>query len=425
MTPKKKLPITLARPEHTLSRSLVDDDALWVLRRLRRSGYLAYIVGGAVRDILLGREPKDFDIGTNARPSEVKALFRNCRLIGRRFRLAHVFFRRKGAPDKIVEVTTFRGLEKMEDDSHLTSEDRDKTGAVFGSPEDDAMRRDFTINALLYNFDDFSIIDYAGGLSDLESKKIRLIGEPDERFSEDPVRMLRAIEFAARLGFTIERKTASGIKANAHLISESSPARLRDEVRQMQHLGIVGEVFREASRLGLFEHLYPEVEVSDGIYHLLKPLDDESKKGRSQQEYRYIAALALPTVVNHYPLTGEARLDEAAPAITEVVTPLCARYQISAHIRHQAKEIILSCYRFAKGKHYRAKGKFARRKDFAEAWEFYSLWAAFDDSQSSAAGYWGSYLEERNTPLDQKKKPRKRSGRRRRRPSKRGAPPTS
>mgnify|MGYP001191858012 CR=1 FL=1 len=423
MTQKKKLPIVLKRPEHTLSRSLVDDDALWVLRKLRRSGFLAYIVGGAVRDILLGREPKDFDIGTDARPSEVKALFRNCRLIGRRFRLAHVYFRRKGLPDKIVEVTTFRGLEKMEDDSHLTPEDRDKTGAVFGTPQDDAMRRDFTINALLYNFDDFSIIDYTGGLSDLEKKKIRLIGAPDERFSEDPVRMLRAIEFAARLGFTIERKTASGIKANARRISEASPARLRDEVRQMQHLGIVGDVFKEAAHLGLLEHLYPEIVELEGIYPLLKPLDGAGSGGRPAQEFRYIAALALPTVIKNYPLTGDARLDEAAPAISETVTPLCARYQISAHIRHQAKEIILSCYRFAKGRHYRAKGKFSRRKDFNEAWEFYSLWADFDSSQSEAANYWRSYLQDRETPAEQRKKPRRRSGRRRR-PARKNTPAT-
>src|ERR671927_432652 len=215
-------PRIVPRAEHTLSRSNIDPDALKVLYRLRQADYIAYLVGGSVRDLLLGRRPKDFDIGTSAHPYQVKKLFRNCWIIGRRFRLAHVKF-----GNKVIEVATFRrqlepGEEVVQDGvpapDPTTSEGqhlihRDNT---FGTPEEDAFRRDFTINALFYDIATFSIIDYVGGLEDLQARVIRSIGDPEVRFLEDPVRMLRAIALAARLGFAIEPTLLQSIRALRH-----------------------------------------------------------------------------------------------------------------------------------------------------------------------------------------------------------------
>src|SRR3954464_6832 len=203
-------PVIVPRAEHPISRSQVDADALKVLYRLHQNGYVAYLVGGSVRDLLLGRHPKDFDIGTSAHPYQVKKLFRNCWIIGRRFRLAHVKF-----GQKVIEVATFRrqlapGEEVVAEGvpapdpstaegRHLVHHDN-----TFGTPEEDPFRRDFTVNALAYDIADFSIIDYVGGLEDLAARVVRSIGDPEVRIHEDPVRMLRAVALASRLGFTID-----------------------------------------------------------------------------------------------------------------------------------------------------------------------------------------------------------------------------
>jgi poly(A) polymerase len=215
-------PRVLARSEHPVSRSLIDKNALKVLYRLQSAGYKAYLVGGGVRDLMLGRKPKDFDVVTDARPNEIRRVFRNARIIGRRFRLAHVLFQ-----EGVVEVSTFRrvptpaetraaaastaedpqtGEQRAPRDLLITSDN------TFGNPREDAFRRDFTVNALFYNIADFTLIDYTGGVDDLQRRLIRAIGDPDVRFQEDPVRMLRACEFAARLGFGIEHHTQEAIE---------------------------------------------------------------------------------------------------------------------------------------------------------------------------------------------------------------------
>src|SRR5512141_1491471 len=203
-------PRIVSRAEHSLSRRDVDPDALKVLYRLRQFDYAAYLVGGSVRDLLLGRRPKDFDIGTSAHPYQIKKLFRNCWIIGRRFRLAHVRF-----GTKVIEVATFRRQvaegEEVVQDGVPAPDPSDPTGALlihrdntFGTPEEDAFRRDFTVNALFYDIASFAVIDYVGGLDDLRAGIIRCIGDPDVRFVEDPVRMMRAIAMAARLDFNID-----------------------------------------------------------------------------------------------------------------------------------------------------------------------------------------------------------------------------
>lgn len=418
---EKPHPVILARPEHPISRKLIDPDALWIMQKLRRGGHVAYLVGGAVRDLMLGREPKDFDIGTDARPSEIKRLFRNCRLIGRRFRLAHLFFRRRGEPDKIIEVSTFRSLRKVDAPEEIPPEDLDLSGNVFGTPEEDAWRRDFTVNALFYDLGDFSVIDHVGGLRDLEGGILRLIGEPADRFDEDPVRMLRAIEFAVRLGFRIEERTAEGIRQNAPRIVQASPARLREELRQMEDRGIVGPVLAEAHRLGLLEPLLPEVEEVEGVFPLLELLDGSAAEGKPAPEWCYVAALVLPTVASRYPISPGADLQQAHEAISGPVESFTGRYQISAHIRHQAREILLSCYRIARGKAYRSKGKFVRKPEFQDAWAFFRCWAHSTKGLEDVVAYWEAYLKG-ESGASQKSEG---SPRRRRRPRRRKRPPAS
>lgn len=412
-----QMPTILQRAEHPLSRSLIDSDALWVMRKLRREGYMAYLVGGAVRDILLGREPKDFDIGTDATPSQLKALFNNSRTIGRRFRIVHVFFKRKGAPEKIIEVSTFRANRPHEAPGDLHPDDRDQSGSAFGTPEEDAFRRDFTVNALFYNVDDFTIIDYAGGLKDLEARTIRLINDPDVRFEEDPVRMLRAIEFSVRLGFSIAPATAEGMRRNAARITEASSARLREELRQMHQKAITGEVLRRAQEFGLLPYLFDSVVPDEATFKLLSHVDTSPAFSGVGAEYAYIAALATTGLNEVAPLTPSTSLEQAHDAVFPLVGTICERYQISSHIRHQARELILCCYRLARGKAYRAKGKFSRRAEFRGALEFYDAWVNALGVDPEALNYWRAYLNPTETekPVAPAKRRRKRRSRRPRR----------
>ncbi|MGX9418519.1 polynucleotide adenylyltransferase PcnB [Vibrio sp. RC27] len=246
----------ITREDHGISRKQISDNALKVLYRLHSSGFEAYLVGGGVRDILLKQEPKDFDIATNATPEQVRKLFRNCRLIGRRFRLAHVMFGRD-----IIEVATFRG-HHQENNSQTSSQSdagmllRDN---VYGSIDEDAERRDFTVNAMYYNIANYSIHDYAGGIEDLEDRLVRMIGDPETRYREDPVRMLRAIRFAAKLDFDIEEETAEPIEDLAPLLSDIPPARLYEESLKMLQSGIGLETYHLMREYGLFQQLFPIV----------------------------------------------------------------------------------------------------------------------------------------------------------------------
>lgn len=238
------------RAQHGISRDAISKNALKVLYRLHNSGFSAYLVGGCIRDLLVGIHPKDFDIATNAQPEQIKQLFNNCRLIGRRFRLAHVHFGRE-----IIEVATFRA-------PHTASTVQNSHGMIlhdneFGSIEEDVLRRDFTINALYYNIADFSIVDFVDGLQDLQNKQLNLIGDPQTRYREDPVRMLRAIRFAAKLGFTIHPHSAKHIVTMGHLLNNVPAARLFEEFSK---LFLTGNAYRTYSLLceyDLFRQLFP------------------------------------------------------------------------------------------------------------------------------------------------------------------------
>ncbi len=279
-------PLVIPRSEHSISRAAISPNALKVLYRLKDAGYQGFLVGGAVRDLLLGITPKDFDVATNALPDEVRRLFRNCRLIGRRFRLAHVHF-----GSEIIEVATFRAAAapEREDAEDLDAEADEGSGAasdlvraapeslqaensthrafdqtgrilrdnIYGTIEEDVWRRDFAANGLYYNIDDFSIWDFVDGVSDVRAHRLKLIGDPETRYREDPVRMLRAVRFAAKLDFSIEPETEAPIGRLAYLLDGVPPARLFDECLKLFLSGFGAKSYRLMKQYGLFEHLFP------------------------------------------------------------------------------------------------------------------------------------------------------------------------
>jgi poly(A) polymerase len=264
--PAGAVPRIVTRSEHPISRNAISANALRVLYRLKDAGYQAFLVGGSVRDLLLGLEPKDFDIATNALPDEVRTLFRNCRLIGRRFRLAHVFF-----GSEIVEVATFRAAhewqpeERDEDEWRAAGEDPERLldargrilrDNVYGTIEEDVWRRDFTANALYYNIADFSLWDFVGGVEDVRARRLRLIGDPVTRYHEDPVRMLRAVRFAAKLSFTLDAATEKPVRELAYLLTHVPPARLFDELLKLFLSGFAAPAFRLLKDYGLVAPLF-------------------------------------------------------------------------------------------------------------------------------------------------------------------------
>jgi len=272
---KAKGPVVYKRPEHCISRKNIDPDALKVLYRLSALGYTAYLVGGGVRDLLMGRTPKDFDVGTSAKPNEVKRAFRNCFLIGRRFRLAHVRF-----GEKVIETATFRQNSQTVGEIIEHAAEGPLEDNTFGTPETDAYRRDFTVNGLFYDIKDFSVIDWVGGMKDIEKKVIRAIGDPDIRFQEDPVRMMRAVKFSARLGFTIERKTLAAMKRHHACILTAAVPRVCEEVFRLFTYGHSAEAFRLMYETGMLGDLLPS---------LAKFIDGD---GRSKSSaFRYLAVL--------------------------------------------------------------------------------------------------------------------------------------
>jgi poly(A) polymerase len=282
-------PTHIARSEHNLSSRNIDSDALKVIRRLHQNEFETYLVGGGVRDLLLERRPKDFDLGTAAHPQQIKKLFRNCWIIGRRFRLAHIKF-----GDKTLEVATFRKQVPPETDTERAAreaeqatrrETADQNGTkarriiprdnTFGTAEEDAFRRDFTINALFYDASDRSILDYVDGMRDIRNRTIRSIGDPNERFLEDPVRMLRAVVLAARLDLTIDPAVSAAIRRHRGEIVHSSPARLVEELYKIGRSGSSERIIRDLGDTGLLSHIAPELDRarSDGLWRSLAALD--------------------------------------------------------------------------------------------------------------------------------------------------------
>ena len=325
---KRKSKVILDRPQHNVSRKDIDPDTLNVLYHLNRHGYTACLVGGAVRDLLLGRKPKDFDVGTTARPNKIRNLFRNSVLIGRRFRLAHIRFGKK-----VIECSTFRKqpepVDATNDEEASLYMHRDN---AYGSPKEDALRRDFTINGIFYDIDSFKIIDYVGGLADLKKKLIRTIGDPDVRFCEDPVRMLRAIRFAARLGFDIDRRSWKSILRNHEEILKASPARLFEEIAKLFVYGAGAESLRYMSKCGLLENLLPGVSsyLSNAkdkgklFWRCIEALDKHNADEQSPSISLVIGTMCFPMFVHavEEQQRGRSRANQLAIA-REIVRDIC------------------------------------------------------------------------------------------------------
>jgi poly(A) polymerase len=425
------VPMVVPRAEHAISRKQIDPDALKVLYRLRQSNFAAYLVGGSVRDLLLGRRPKDFDIGTDAHPYQVKRLFKNCWIIGRRFRLAHVRF-----GPKTIEVATFRrqltaaelatpeephdGI-PLEHAEHTGHHDRmlhrDNT---FGTPEEDAFRRDFTVNALFYDIADFSIIDFTGGLRDLDARVIRSIGDPVERFQEDPVRMIRAVSMASRLDFSIDPPIDAAIAAHGGELARSAPARLVEEIYKLLRAGAAEQAFRMLAERRLLEPIAPELQkrAGDGLWKSLRALDayrrrfDETPDALTNAVL--LGTLLVPLDYDFRPpvvVFSENGRPKKEPALSLGLLPL-ARRDVE-RLRH-----ILSMQRRLLDLHLspRARRTLMHRGPFHEA----LTWLEIHGHAPEALEHWRGFIEAARTFAGEEgadtQPPRRRRRRRRRRP---------
>ena len=328
----------ITRQEHTISRAHISDNALKVLYRLHNHGYNAFLVGGGVRDLLLDKEPKDFDIATNATPEQIKQLFRNCRLIGRRFRLAHIMFGRE-----IIEVATFRGhhQEPEQNQSAQSKEGMLLRDNVYGTVEEDAERRDFTINAMYYNIADYSIHDYANGVKDLKARVIRMIGDPETRYREDPVRMIRAIRFAAKLAMTSDSNTAAPIKELAHLMTGVPAARLFEESLKLLQSGQGWATYQLLREFDLFSSLFPIVaqyftpeqdsDVEQMVEIALKSTDKRINEGKRINPAFMFAAFLWYPLQKHAKELAEARKISHYDAIM-----MASNHILDEQVRHLA-----------------------------------------------------------------------------------------
>ncbi|MEI6860504.1 MAG: polynucleotide adenylyltransferase PcnB [Shewanella sp.] len=394
----------IPRNDHNISRKQMSENAIKVLYRLHKSGFKAYLVGGGVRDILLGLQPKDFDVVTNATPEEIKALFRNCRLIGRRFRLAHIVFGRD-----VIEVATLRGhhVDSEEKISKTNTEGRLLRDNVYGTIDEDAERRDFTVNALYYDISDFSIHSYGGGLHDLESRTIRMIGDPNTRYREDPVRMLRAVRFATKLGMTIEKDTASPIYELAPLLKDIPAARMYEEILKLFFNGQALNNFNMMRDFGLFDSLFPLVNsllvdepegpATKMMQSIMESTDSRVKTGKTVTPAFFYAAILwypLSQRADDIALEGGLSLYDAYyAAMGDVMEQQCRTISIPRRFSTPAKDIWQLQLRFDRNQGTRAF-KFIEHPKFRAAYDLLLLRASAEGgSVAKSAAWWKSFVE--------------------------------
>lgn len=339
-TPLRLKPVIIPRDRHPVSRRDISSAAVKTLYRLHDAGHQAFLIGGGVRDLLLGLQPKDFDIATSATPDEVKRLFGGqCQIIGRRFQLAHVRWGRE-----VIEVATFRANHAEGDDStaRTSADGRILRDNVWGSIEEDAARRDFTINAIYYNIADFSLWDFARGTADLERRVLRLIGDPETRYREDPVRMLRAVRFAAKLEFALAPETAAPIPRLAELLEDMSSHRLYDECQKLFGAGHAAPLLPLLSQYGLFEPLFPEAVLhpaNELWQRTAENTDDRIAEGKGINPAFFFAALLWG------PMQARVRQfeDEGVPPVPAwqqaAMQTLSVQHQRTAIPRHIAQTI--------------------------------------------------------------------------------------
>lgn len=389
---KADVPVVYARPEHCISRKNIDPDALKVLYRLSSLGFTAYLVGGGVRDLLMGRKPKDFDVGTSAKPNDVKKAFRNCFLIGRRFRLAHVRF--EGG--KVIETATFRQNSQTVGEIIEHAAEGPMEDNTFGTPETDAYRRDFTVNGLFYNIDDFSVIDWVGGMKDIEGKVIRSIGDPNIRFREDPVRMMRAVKFAARLGFTIERKTLAAMKRHHACILTAAVPRVCEEVFRLFTYGHSAEAFRMMWECKLLGDLLPElsayIDRSGGRKSVVwKHLAGLDKYELMMSEKGFEVPNGLRAAVL---MTGLYRAEGGEGAGRRVMQTMMQTLKIPKATYFTAVLLLESAGRFASPP-TRGKMRFIHNRDFLDALDYNRIIRRAEGGDEKALNAWADLYEEK------------------------------
>lgn len=395
-------PNIIPHSEHSISRSSISDSALKVLYRLNKAGYAAYLVGGAVRDLLLDRHPKDFDVATDASPEEVRTLFRNSRLIGRRFRLAHIRFGRE-----IIEVATFRAAHEdaHKDHAHQTDEGRIVRDNVYGDIDGDVWRRDLTINALYYNIKDFSIVDYVNGMSDISDRKVRVIGDPEIRYREDPVRMLRALRFVAKLDFEIDVETVAPIAELAPMLDEIPPARLFDEVLKLFHKGHALRSFEVLREHKLFGYLFYQVEEAlnsdDSGYREkmiragLENTDRRVKEGKSVNPaflYAFFLWGALKDTLGTDSMDSMDRIPLVVSAARDVFSAQVEQTSIPKRFSVQAREIWTLQPRFEQRRGKRPLRLLSHPR-FRAAYDFLLLRNQAGESLEELCDWWTDFQE--------------------------------
>jgi len=411
---KKKQIVIVPQNKHAMSRNLIERSVLDIMGRLRRSGFQAYLVGGCVRDILLGKKPKDFDIVTNARPQQIKRLFRRCFLIGRRFRLAHVYI----SHDRFVEVATFRAAV---DPEQAAGEERFAAYNVYGTIEEDALRRDFTVNGLYYNSADGSIHEYSGGLEDLKKKVLRSIGDPAQRFKEDPVRIIRAARFCAQLGFNPSKADFKAAVACAPLIAQANAHRMLEELYKILRCGASAGTIENLQKFQILPHWLREIDPNNhpGLLPRLVAMD----RRRAGGEEVPIAVL-LTTLL--YDLLEEAmgslhRFQDAFNAIhqhfNELVTRLCIpRREWDAMCNLVARQSSLARIPDPmKGKGF--EKRFIRNAHFPNALMFFEIYVEATGRYGEELKYWKERAAAvpRQPDWQQHDRPGGRDGRHRRR----------
>jgi poly(A) polymerase len=408
------------RSQHGISRRSIPENVLKVLYRLHRSGYRAYLCGGSVRDLLMGRTPKDFDVATDAHPGEIRRLFRNSRIIGRRFRLVHVIFQ-----DMIVEVSTFRREPENRgpDATDLLVTD-DNT---FGTPLQDARRRDFTMNGLFYNIADFTVIDYVGGLADLDARLVRVIGDPDLRFREDPVRMMRAVEFASRLKFSIEERTYRGILSHRNEIVKASPARVAEEILELLRRGWSRDAMMMLVDTGLLEPLVPELHRKltvgqiDYFWKMLEVLDRTVQSERRVSDAVLLSVLLIPYGIGELEAEerirgGRMRTSDVIIFVRDLIQPICQRMALPAGVRHQVEQAIESLWRLLEPPaDRRSMWRFVMRDHFNDALALLELYALSSGRHVETYRQWRAFAlrVKRSEGVETERRPRARRRRRR------------
>lgn len=420
-------PVIIKRADHNVSRKNISSAAVKVMYRLKDEGFTAYLAGGGVRDLLLNRSPKDFDVATDATPEQIRKIFRNCRLVGRRFRLAHILFR-----GEVIETSTFRAPVPEEADDTVHGENTFRTADcgivmrdnIFGTPEEDALRRDFTINALFYNIADFSIIDYAGGLKDLEEKIIRVIGDPDKRFGEDPVRMIRAARFAGTLDFEIEKTAYDSICRNKDLLAHAAPSRMYEEVQKLFLCGHARAVFTWLERTDLLHPMFHDFshwidadkKRHDWVIQTLEQMDRWRKAG-----LRVHPALLFALIFGEYHEFliqqlidgGQSPYDATRNAVQGHLKGMCDNVRIPKAAIYQICDIMGNQLRFEQ-KNGRKPHRFLQSRGFLDAFLYFKFSAKAHNRNNELVDFWEEIRSTRSPKQETRKQaPKKRRNARR------------